>query len=72
MMIVFALGMSMPEPMMVVQTSTSTSRLTKRRHHLLEVVLCHLPMADGDARARHEAVDHGRRFPAMVCTRLCR
>ena len=52
MMIVLAFGMSRPDSMIVVQTRTSASPVGERDHHLLELALGHLAVADDEPGAR--------------------
>ena len=51
---VLAFGMSSPDSTIVVATSTSYSLLPEADHDLLERVLAHLAVRDGDARLGHE------------------
>ena len=49
---VFACGMSRPDSMIVVETSTSASPREEREHLVLELALAHLAVRDEDAEAR--------------------
>ena len=42
----------MPDSMMLVETSTSASPRRKLQHALLELLLVHLPVGDGEAQRR--------------------
>ena len=55
MMIVFALGISRPLSMMVVESSTSASPLTNLRHDVFQFVAVHLAVADDDPRVAARA-----------------
>ena len=50
MMIVFALGISNPLSMIVVESRTSASPLMNLRHDLFQFVAVHLAVADDDSR----------------------
>ena len=52
--------MSMPDSMIVVQTSTSYSPSQKSSDDLLERALVHLPVGDRDARLGHQLAQLGR------------
>ena len=52
---VLACGMSMPDSMMLVHTSTSASPRRKREHPLLELRLLELAVGDLEAHARAQA-----------------
>jgi hypothetical protein len=57
MIIVFAVGMSMPDSMIVVATRTSASPAHEREHHVLELARRHLPVPDDDPRVGRELLD---------------
>ena len=67
---VLALGMSRPDSMMVVQSSTLHLAVHEVEHHLLQLLLLHLAVADGDLRLRHELAGGARPWPRSICTRL--
>ncbi len=68
---VFVCGLSMPDSMMVVATSTSISPGRERLHDALELLLGHLPVRDADARLGHESAARAReRIARCVMTRL--
>ena len=69
MMIVFAFGMSRPDSMIVVHTSTSNFAVVEVEHHPLEHPLRHLPVADGDARLGDEPRTRSA-AASIVSTRL--
>ena len=55
--IVFAFGTSRPDSTIIVDTSTSTSPFTNACMQSSSSLLAHLPVGDGDPRARHDALD---------------
>ena len=70
MIIVLAFGMSSPFSMIVVATQHVVLSRHEVDHHLLELVLAHLAVADHDSRlgheALHEAGDRVDRLDAVV------
>ena len=70
MMMVLAFGMSRPFSTMVVASRTSNLLRDEIEHRPLERLLVHLPVADDDARFRHQALnqcaDREDRLDAVV------
>ena len=60
---VFACGMSRPDSMIVVETSTSASPRRNAMHLLLELALAHLPVRDEEAQLRDRAAAASRPPP---------
>ena len=57
--------------MIVVQTRTSALAVHEAAHHLLQLVLVHLAVADDDARPRARGPAGSAWTSPMVSTRLC-
>ena len=72
MMIVLAVGTSMPVSMIVEQTSRLIALRVEVAHHVLELALAHLAMRDGDARLGQQLTRGAPPSCVIVSMSLCR